>query len=44
MAGGEPGVDRAIEIMRAEYLRTLKLLGATTTDELGPEFATIGPW
>ena len=26
MAGGRPGVDRAIEILRDEVIRTMKLL------------------
>ncbi|MER8261768.1 alpha-hydroxy-acid oxidizing protein [Streptomyces albidoflavus] len=34
MAGGEQGVERAIEVLGAEYTRTLQLLGARTTDEL----------
>lgn len=34
MAGGRAGVDRALEIFRTEYVRTLQLLGVTSTDEL----------
>lgn len=34
MAGGEPGVDRAIAILGAEITRTLQLLGAHSTAEL----------
>ncbi|ASF07970.1 putative oxidoreductase [Nocardia brasiliensis NBRC 14402] len=36
MAGGEPGVDRAIDILRTQVLRTLKLLGVTSIEELEP--------
>lgn len=34
MAGGEGGVERAIGILRAEYKRTMQLLGVTETAEL----------
>ena len=44
MAGGEPGVDRVLQILKAEYVRTMQLLGATTTDELSPDYATLGRW
>ena len=37
MAGGKPGVDRALEIMRMQIMRTMKLLGARTISELNPE-------
>jgi L-lactate dehydrogenase (cytochrome) len=40
MAGGEPGVDRALEILSTELRRTMALLGVRTVDELrsgGPE-------
>jgi L-lactate dehydrogenase (cytochrome) len=40
MAGGREGVDRAIEILTAEIVRTMKLLGVTTVAELGPEHVT----
>lgn len=36
MAGGEPGVDRAIDILRTQVIRTMKLLGVTSTEELEP--------
>ncbi|MBF6542536.1 alpha-hydroxy acid oxidase [Nocardia brasiliensis] len=36
MAGGEPGVDRAIDILRTQVSRTLKLLGVTSIEELEP--------
>jgi L-lactate dehydrogenase (cytochrome) len=40
MAGGEAGVDRALDILSTELRRTMALLGVTTVDELrgaGPE-------
>lgn len=41
MAGGEAGVDRAIEILRTEALRTMQLLGVRSIAELSPEHATL---
>ncbi|GIZ96491.1 alpha-hydroxy-acid oxidizing enzyme [Tsukamurella sp. TY48] len=40
MAGGEAGVDRAITILGDEVRRTMRLLGANSLDELGPEHVT----
>ena len=37
MAGGKEGVDRALEILRTQMVRTMKLLGARTLSELKPE-------
>jgi L-lactate dehydrogenase (cytochrome)/glycolate oxidase len=37
MAGGKPGVDRTLEILRAQIIRTMKLLGARTIAELSPD-------
>ena len=37
MAGGKPGVDKALEIMRTQIIRTMKLLGARTVSELNPD-------
>ena len=37
MAGGKPGVDKALEIMRMQIIRTMKLLGARTVTELNPD-------
>jgi L-lactate dehydrogenase (cytochrome) len=34
MAGGGPGVSRALELIQADYLRTLRLLGLTSTAQL----------
>ncbi|HTN59303.1 MAG TPA: alpha-hydroxy acid oxidase [Protaetiibacter sp.] len=36
MAGGRAGVDRAIEILTGELVRTMKLLGASSLAELEP--------
>ena len=36
MAGGEAGVDRTIEILRTQIVRTLKLLGVSSLEELEP--------
>lgn len=40
-AGGEAGVARAIEMLRTEVIRTLKLLGVASTRDLGPEFVDV---
>lgn len=40
MAGGREGVDRMIEILSGQIVRTMKLLGVTTLDELQPEHVT----
>jgi L-lactate dehydrogenase (cytochrome) len=37
-AGGEAGVERAIEILRTELERDLKLLGAPRPADLDPSF------
>lgn len=34
MAGGEPGVDRALELVMDQFTRTLQLLGVTSAAEL----------
>jgi L-lactate dehydrogenase (cytochrome) len=41
MAAGEPGVDRALEILRDEYVRTMQLLGVTATERLTAEQVTL---
>lgn len=41
MAGGEPGVDRAIDILRAQIVRTMKLLGVRSIDELEPRHVQL---
>ncbi|MGU3498462.1 alpha-hydroxy acid oxidase [Mycobacterium sp. C31M] len=40
MAGGEAGVDRAIEILSEQITRTMRLLGVATLDELEPAHVT----
>ncbi len=35
MAGGERGVQRAVDILRTEYRRTLQLLGLNATSKIG---------
>lgn len=40
MAGGRPGVDRAIAILRSEIERTMRLLGVSTLAELEPRHVT----
>jgi L-lactate dehydrogenase (cytochrome) len=40
MAGGRAGVDRTIEILSDQIVRTMKLLGAHTLDELTPAHVT----
>lgn len=40
MAGGKEGVDRMIQIMRADIQRTMKLLGVSCVDELEPRHVT----
>jgi L-lactate dehydrogenase (cytochrome) len=40
MAGGRPGVDRTIEILRGEIERTMRLLGVSSLDELEPGHVT----
>jgi isopentenyl diphosphate isomerase/L-lactate dehydrogenase-like FMN-dependent dehydrogenase len=40
-AGGGPGVTRAIEILRADLLRTLRLLGCASPAELDPSFLEL---
>lgn len=41
MAGGEAGVDRALEIFQVEATRTLQLLGVARADHLGPSHARL---
>lgn len=37
MAGGQEGVEKALEILRSQMVRNMKLLGVRTLDELKPE-------
>jgi len=47
MAGGREGVDRTIEILRTQVVRTMKLLGVNSLEELNPSHVTqlerLGP-
>ncbi len=40
MAGGRPGVDRTIEILTEQVVRTMKLLQVPSIDELEPKHVT----
>jgi L-lactate dehydrogenase (cytochrome) len=40
-AAGEAGVTRAIEILRADLLRTLKLLGCPSIGSLDPSYVDV---
>jgi L-lactate dehydrogenase (cytochrome) len=40
MAGGEAGVNRAIEILSGQLTRTMRLLGVTCLEELSPKHVT----
>jgi L-lactate dehydrogenase (cytochrome) len=41
MAGGRAGVDRAITILKTDIVRTMRLLGATSLEELSPHHVTL---
>ncbi len=41
MAGGRAGVAKVAEILRADIVRTLQLLGVTRVDELGPQHVRL---
>jgi L-lactate dehydrogenase (cytochrome) len=43
MAGGEDGVDHLTALLRDDYVRTLKLLGVTSTEELDRELVSLEP-
>lgn len=43
MAGGRRGVARAVEILAAEVVRTMQLLGVTSVGELTPSHVTLRP-
>jgi L-lactate dehydrogenase (cytochrome) len=40
MAGGEAGVNRMIEIVSGQITRTMRLLGVSSLEELGPQHVT----
>lgn len=41
MAGGESGVDRALTILQTQMIRTLKLLGVSSLEEIDPSMVKI---
>ena len=41
MAGGERGVDRAVEILTGEVRRTMALLGVRRVEDLGPQHVRL---
>ncbi|MFR9730815.1 alpha-hydroxy-acid oxidizing protein [Saccharopolyspora sp. MS10] len=43
MAGGERGAQRAVDILRTEVERTMRLLGVTSLAELNESHATLRP-
>jgi L-lactate dehydrogenase (cytochrome) len=43
MAGGERGVDRAVQILDAEIVRTLALIGVTRVADLNPSHVVLRP-
>lgn len=43
MAGGERGVQRAVDILRTEVERTMRLLGVSSVGELNSAHATLRP-
>jgi isopentenyl diphosphate isomerase/L-lactate dehydrogenase-like FMN-dependent dehydrogenase len=45
MVAGEPGVDKALDLLAEQFRRTLQLLGVTSAAELrkhGPELLVRG--
>lgn len=41
MAGGQDGVERALEIMKSQMVRNMKLLGVRSLDELSPKHVRL---
>ncbi|CAB4541299.1 MAG: alpha-hydroxy-acid oxidizing enzyme [Actinobacteria bacterium] len=41
MAGGQAGVERALEIMRTQMIRNMKLIGVNSLDELEPKHVNL---
>lgn len=41
MAGGQAGVDRALQILSEEVVRTMRLLGVASVDDLEPTMARL---
>ena len=42
-AGGEPGIARALELLRSEVERVMALLGCNSVEELGPQYLRFDP-
>ena len=42
-AAGDAGIERAIEIFRADIVRTLKLLGCSSISQLDPSYIALRP-
>ena len=42
-AAGEAGIDRAIEIFKADIIRTLKLLGCPSISQLDASYVSLRP-
>ena len=42
-AAGGPGVARAIEILRSDLVRTLKLLGCASVADLNASYVNVPP-
>jgi L-lactate dehydrogenase (cytochrome) len=40
MAGGQNGVERALQILSEQIFRTMRLLGVASLDELSPKHVT----
>jgi L-lactate dehydrogenase (cytochrome) len=43
MAGGERGVQRAVDLLSREVTRTMQLLGVTSVDELTADRVRLRP-
>ncbi|MHA6785103.1 alpha-hydroxy acid oxidase [Pseudonocardia saturnea] len=43
MAGGQRGVEKAVEILTGEIVRTLQLIGVNSVDELRPSHVRLRP-
>jgi L-lactate dehydrogenase (cytochrome) len=41
MAGGQPGVERTIEILKSEIVRTMKLLGVNSISQLNENMVSV---
>ncbi|HUF79560.1 MAG TPA: alpha-hydroxy acid oxidase [Burkholderiales bacterium] len=42
-AGGEPGIARALELLRSEVERVMALLGCNSVEELSPQYLRFDP-